>query len=503
MITRRQFLSTAGKFGVASLGASVIGCASGNLFPNAQKKPNILFVLVDDQRNTSLGCAGHSQIKTPNIDWLARNGVRFENAFVTTPICMASRACLFTGMTERSHGYTGGGYPANPVIVKDVDTSFPTLLRSAGYRTGFFGKQHVKFQEGTKQAMNRMFDVHKTLHRNPYFKTMPDGSKRHVAEVIGDKSVEFLKSNPADKPFFLYMSFNISHAEDKDHRPGIGHFPWPKKEDGLYEDIEPNRPDLDDPKYYEATPDFLKKSINRERYFWRWDTPEKYRTNMRAYYRMLTGMDRIVKRVQDTLEELGQADNTIVIYSADNGYYMGDRGFAGKWSHYEQSLRVPLIIYDPRLPKSKRGKVVDSIATSLDISATIIDKAGLDVCDKYQGRSLTPLINGKTPSGWRREFYCEHLRDTPKLPKWYGVRSERFTYANYFGENVEMLHDLKNDPTQLTNLADKPEYKKILEKMRKRSQEYVREYTRPEIVKYKQELKKKRDLKQREKSQIK
>jgi len=452
-------------------------------------KPNILFVLVDDQRNTSLGCAGHSQIKTPNIDRLALNGIRFENAFVTTPICMASRACLFTGMTERSHGYTGGGAPANPVIVEDVDTSFPTLLRKAGYRTSFFGKQHVRFQEGTSQAMDRMFDVHKTLRRNPYFKDMPDGSKRHVGELIGDESIKFLKNNPADKPFFLYMSFNISHAEDGDKRPGIGHFPWPRKEDGLYENIEPERPNLDDPRYYEATPEFLKTSLNRERFFWRWDTPEKYRVNMRAYYRILTGMDRIVGRVQRTLEELGWADNTIVIYSADNGYYMGDRGFAGKWSHYDESLRVPLIIYDPRLPEDKRGRVVDELTLSLDVSATILDVAGVAPCDKYQGRSLTGLMLGNTPNDWRSDIYCEHHRQSAgQLPKWYGVRSDSFAYANYYELNVELLYDLKSDPTQLTNLADKPEYRAQLETMRKKSEEYVRQYTRPEIAKFREEL---------------
>jgi arylsulfatase A-like enzyme len=170
------------------------------------------------------------------------------------------------------------------------------------------------------------------------------------------------------------MSFNISHAEDGDRRPGY-HFQWPAKEDGLFEDIEPLRPTLDDPKYYAATPEFLRKTINRGRCFWRWDTPGKYRINMRALYRMLAGMDRIVGRVVDTLQANGLAENTIVIYSADNGYYMGDRGFAGKWSHYDQAIHVPLIGCDPRMRPDLRGRVLDPTATSLDIPATILEIA--------------------------------------------------------------------------------------------------------------------------------
>ncbi|MCK5172932.1 MAG: sulfatase [Planctomycetes bacterium] len=471
---RRDFLKTC-----------VAAAAGGVMLSNREMKvkvgprPNILFVLVDDQRNDTLGCAGHPFIQTPNIDQLARNGVRFENMFVSTSICMASRACIFTGLTERSHGYTGGG---SPVISKDIDTSFPVLLRKEGYRTGFFGKQHVRFVNGDGE-MDRMFDTHEVIFRNPYFKEQPDGSLRHTAELIGDRSIEFLESQPDDKPFFLYMSFNISHAEDKDKEPGIGHFPWPKAEDGMYENIQPSEPDLSAPEYFDCQPDFMKESTNRERFFWRWDTPEKYATNMRAYYRMLTGMDRIVGRVTKALEENGMADNTIVIYSADNGYYMGNRGFAGKWTHFDESLRVPLIIYDPRMPKNNRNRVAQPMALNLDITSTILDECGIEEPSKYQGRSLVPILNGKTPSSWRKDVYNEHHKD--KQPKWYGVRGQRYTYANYYEENTELLYDLETDPTQLHNLADKPEHKAVLAEMRDRSLEYVEMYTRPEIEEHK------------------
>ena len=441
-----------------------------------ETKPNIVFVLVDDQRNTSLGCAGHPQIKTPVIDELARRGVRFENAFVQTPICMASRANLFTGLTTTTHGYRGN--PGNPVNMDDVASSFPTLLRSAGYRTAFYGKQHVKWEKRL-DGMKEMFDEHEVLHRNPYLKTMPDGSLRHVDEIIGDKSVAFVESQSVEDPFFLYMSFNISHAEDRDKRPGQ-HFQWPAAEDGQFEDIEPNRPNLDDPKYFNAAPDFLKKTLNRDRYFWRWDTPEKYRVNMRALYRMIAGMDRIVGRVIETLKSKGFDENTIVVYSADNGYYMGDRGFAGKWSHFDQSLHVPLIIYDPRMKPELRGRVIDETVISLDIPATILDLVDVPVPAKYQGAALTPFVRGETPKDWRTDYYCEHHSGGTKLPRWFGVRDNRYTYANYYKDGIELLYDREVDPTELVNLAGDPDYKVILERLRGKSMEYKNEYTRPE-----------------------
>ncbi|TWU02210.1 sulfatase-like hydrolase/transferase [Stieleria varia] len=440
----------------------------------ADTRPNIVFVLVDDQRNTSLGCAGHPQIKTPAIDELARQGIRFENAFVQTPICMASRANLFTGLTTTTHGYHGN--PGNPVSKADLQSSFPTLLRTAGYRTAFYGKQHVKWKKGVN-GMKEMFDAHEVLHRNPYLKQMPDGSLRHVDEIIGDKSVAFVESQTKEAPFFLYMSFNISHAEDSDRRPGF-HYQWPAEEDGLFEDVEPLRPNLDDPKYYAAAPEFLKHSLNRERFFWGYDTPEKYRVNLRAIYRMLAGMDRIVSRVNSALKEKGLNENTIVVYSADNGYYMGDRGFQGKWSHFDQSLHVPLVIYDPRMKSENRGRVIDDAVTSLDIPATILDLAGVPVPPKYQGVSLKPFIDGESPKNWRTDFYCEHHSGNAKLPRWFGVRDDRYTYANYYKDGVELLYDREVDPTEFVNVAGDPEYSDTLTRLREKALKYKQQYSR-------------------------
>ena len=198
----------------------------------AAKKPNILFFLVDDQRNDTLGCAGHKIIKTPIVDSLAARGVRFDTMFVTTSICAASRASIFTGLHERTHGYTFGK-PA--VSEKHTAASYPVLLKKAGYRTGFIGKFGARMAKGATSAM---FDMYSPHGRGPYFKKQPDGSKRHETEIAGDKAVKFIGDDTAGKkPWCLSVSFNASHAEDGDKRPGIGHFPWPKAVDGMYDDI--------------------------------------------------------------------------------------------------------------------------------------------------------------------------------------------------------------------------------------------------------------------------
>lgn len=480
---------------IKSLSLGLLCCAVApiSVAENAAgKSPNIVFILVDDQRNDTLGCAGHPVIKTPVIDRLAKQGVRFEKAYVNTAICMASRATIFSGLTETSHGFTGGGAPAVPLQKMDVDTSFPVQLREAGYRNGFYGKQHVRFAEKNEVALKRMFHDHKVYNGGPHFVKLADGSKRHSAEVIGDRSVEFIRSQSKDKPFCLYMSFNIAHAVDGDHRPGVGHFPWPKAVDGMYEDIDPAPPRLGDPKYFDMQPEFLKQSMNRDRWYWRWDTPEKYRVNMRAYYRMLTGMDGVIGRVQKQLEEQGLLENTIVIYTGDNGFYMGDRGFAGKWSHYEQSLRVPLIIHDPRPGGGERGRVLSPLVMNLDLPSTILELAGVAVPDKYQGESLVPFLKGETPKSWREDFYNEHHYNHERLPKWRGVHGERYTYARYYEQEpvAELLYDLKTDPDQLKNLAADPKHAGLLKRMSARTDEFTKLYTRPEIAALKAKQKK-------------
>ncbi|MGI9244272.1 MAG: sulfatase-like hydrolase/transferase, partial [Verrucomicrobiales bacterium] len=375
----------------------------------------------------------------------------------------------------RSYGTPGAPDQAR---ADAVATLYPDLLRQQGYRTGYFGKWHAKMPKGYKQADH--FDEFEAIGRNPFYKKMPDGSLRHETEVIVDRGIEFIMAQPPGKPFALNLWFNACHAEDSDRRPGIGHFPWPRAVDGMYEDMSMPAPRLSSPEIFEAQPDFLKTTINRERYFWRWNTEEKYQTNMRAYYRMVSGIDLAIGRFVTALEEAGLADNTIIVYSADNGYHMGNRGFAGKWSHYEESLRVPLIIADPRKPEASRGKANDALAMNLDLPSTFLDWAGLEIPEHYQGRSLKPLIGGERPEDWRKETFHEHFAVRHRIPAFEGIRGERFKYVRYFDEgNYEFLHDLENDPDELVNLADDPAHAETLQAMRERTDARVGELGGP------------------------
>lgn len=423
----------------------------------AEKRPNIIFFLTDDQRFDFLGCAGHPILKTPNIDRLAKEGTRFEKMFVTTATCWISRATMFSGLTWRGHRYPHR--PFKPL----VKNTYPAQLKAAGYQVGYVGKNHVKL---SKEDLETMFHEFTQINRNPYFKPQPDGSLRHTSEINGDIAIDFLKRQQKDKPFCLSVSFNASHAEDNDK---VNHFPYPKAVGHLYVGMEMLRPNLDDKKYFDVNPEFLQNSMHTDRFKWRWDTPEKYQHNMRNYLRMISGVDHVIGRVLKELKNLGMDENTIIIYAADNGYYAGDRKFAGKWTHYEQSLRVPLIIHDPR-GEMQRGKVESKMALNVDIPATILDYAGINQPKPYQGKSLKPLVESQKVDQWREDTIVEFLSHHKSIPNFEGIRGERYVYARYVSEepHYEFLHDLKKDPTQLQNFANNPEYKEVLEKMRKR-----------------------------------
>lgn len=441
----------------------------------ADPKPNIVFFFADDQTTSTLGCYGNPVVQTPNIDSLAARGTRFENAFVSQSICWVSRTTILSGLTGRSYGTS-----SNPDVARAdaVETLYSDILRDNGYRTGYFGKWHAKMPRGYQPADH--FDAFEAIGRNPYYKKQPDGSLRHETELIVDRGIDFIVNQPKDQPFALNMWFNACHAEDGDRRPGIGHFPWPRAVDGMYEDLEMAPPRLNDPAIFDGQPEFLKTSINRERYFWRWNTEQKYQTNMRAYYRMVSGIDQAIGRFIKALNEAGLAENTIIVYSADNGYYMGNRGFAGKWSHYEESLRVPLIVADPRAPEPRRGSVTDALALNLDLPSTFLDWAGVEVPERYQGRSLQPVIADGKPEDWRNETFHEHFAVRDRIPAFEGIRNERFKYVRYFDhENREFLHDLQNDPDELVNLADAPEHAETLKAMRERTTARVAELGGP------------------------
>ncbi len=462
----RGFVGIAGALG-ALLGS---GCAfeqAAGEAPGVARRPNVVLLVSDDHRADVLGCAGHRVVRTPHLDRLAARGVRFANAFVTTPICAASRASILLGMHERRHGYT---FRTPPVRADLAARSYPVLLRRAGYVTGFVGKLGVRTEPGW---VEEAFDRCDVLHM-PYRKTLPDGLQRHLTDLIGDRAIEFLRSTPAGRPFCLSVSFNAGHAQDGDLDD---HYPSAPAEAGIYDGVPMPRPSLDGGEVFAALPPFLRASMNRIRYHWRWDTPEKYERNLRGYFALLTGMDRVIGRITAELAALGVEGDTVVLFCGDNGYYMGERGLAGKWSHFDESLRVPMIVYDPRAPVSARGRVRAEMALNVDLAPTVLDYCGIAVPSAVTGRSLRSLVAGQTVRSWRRQFYCEHRFDHADIPKWEGVRGEQWMYARYFeqGAEGEFLHDLRRDPRQLRNLAGATQSAAVLAELRERTAAMGRE----------------------------
>lgn len=424
----------------------------------SQERPNLLVIVTDDQRGDTLGCAGHPFLQTPSIDGLAADGVRFENAFVTTPICAASRASLLTGTWERRHGYTFG---TPPLADEEIAASYPVLLRESGYRTGFIGKFGVRTNA---DATDGMFDFHRS-YGQPFVKTMPDGTARHLTDITGDDALDFLDGCEAGKPFCLTLSFNAPHAEDATRSNPYPHSP-PEAE--LYvDDVLP--PPLVESDFWEGLPSFFADSLHRVRWFWRWDTPEKYDRFLRDYYRMVTGIDRVIGDVLAELRRRELADNTVVLFIADNGYYLGSRGFAGKWSHYRESLWVPFVVHDPRAPSEARGRVVEELALNVDLAPTILELAGLTPPPSVQGASLAGTVQGE-PAPDRTDFLFEHLFDHAQIPRMEGVRGERYVYARYIDHlpEGEFLHDLVTDPLERENLARDPAHAERLEALRRR-----------------------------------
>ncbi|MFN3241149.1 MAG: sulfatase [Planctomycetota bacterium] len=417
------------------------------------RRPNLLLVVTDDQRFDQMSCAGHPVLETPRMDRLADRGVRFTNAFVTTAICAASRASILTGRREGRHGYTFGKPPMGRALGR---TTYPMLLRQAGYRTGFVGKWGVKFEKG---AIDGAFDYRKGSG-HPYRKQ--DG--RHLTDIVTEQALTFLRQQDGERPFCLSVSFHAPHAQD-------GHedqYLPPEEFASRYQDAEVPIPPLAE-SGFAALPPFLKESLGRVRWHWRFDERAKQVRRTKDYWRMIDGVDRGLGRILDELERKGVADDTVVVFTSDNGYFLGERGLAGKWLIYEESVRVPLIVCDPRAANARRGVVSDAMALNIDLAPTLLAYAGVEAPSGYDGASLVPLVQGEQVT-WRDTFAYEHHMAHPKIPPSVGVRGPRFVYARYYRQQpaYEQLFDLQNDPEQLVNLAGNPAFAELLAAQRTR-----------------------------------
>ncbi len=433
------------------------------------KPMNIVFLLADDFRWNALGCMGDKTIQTPNLDALAGKGVLLRNSFVTTSICAVSRASFFSGQYARRHGINDF---ATPFAADKWAQTYPALLRQAGYRTGFIGKFGVGDAKAIA-AMEKEFDYWRGLpgQAGPFFDPK-DLTKTHATARFGVQALEFLRDCQPGKPFCLSVSFSAPHARDRDPRE----FPPDLRDEKLYADAIFPAPKTADEKYFNQLPDFVQQSEGRTRWKRRFATAEMYQQNVRDYYRLITGIDREVGRILDTLRERKLAEDTLIVFTADNGFFLGERGMADKWLMYEESIRVPLIIHDPRQPEKQRGRKIDAMVLNIDLAPTLLDYAGVKIPAAMQGKSLRPLIRGENPA-WRTDWFYEHLTLPKIIPQSEGVRTERWKYLRWVGVEpvVEELYDLETDPFEEHNLARQQEHAKVLETLREKWSRYRKE----------------------------
>jgi len=433
--------------------------------PAGPARPNIIFVLTDDQRWDALGCMGNPAIHTPNIDALAERGTLFTNMFCTTSICATSRATFLTGQWERRHGIDDF---RTPLSSEQFANSFPGLLRKNGYRTGMVGKWGL----GGPLPNNDYDDFNGFSGQGRYFpKGQLNEPGTHLTHRIGDQAVEFLDSCRADEPFLLQLYTKASHCQDGD--------PWPFQPDpryrALFADTTIPLPSTATEEHFAALPEFLQTSEARKRWTIRFADAKMFQKSVKDYYRLIAGIDDIVGRLVKKLEQKKLADNTVIIFTSDNGFYLGERGLAGKWFMHEESIRLPLVICDFRLAEKSHPSRVAKIVLNADIAPTILDLAGVPIPSTVQGQSMVPHLNGKRVT-WRDDFLYEHRFTHSRIPKTEGVRTKSWTYTRYTSIDpvYEELFDLEADPHEESNLAGDPAHAAQLERLRDRWQELAK-----------------------------
>jgi arylsulfatase A-like enzyme len=423
-------------------------------------RPNIIFILTDDQRWDSMGCMGNKIIKTPNLDQLASRGTLFTNMFCTTSICATSRATFLTGQYERRHLIDNF---RTPLTDNQFAESFAGLLKQNGYQTAMIGKWGL----GGKLPKEKYdyFDGFSGQGRY-YPKGESPQPNMHLTQKLSTKAVSFIKDVNTKKPFLLQLYTKASHCQDGD--------PWQfqsdVKYDSLYNDVTIPIPLTANEKDFKDLPEFLQNSEARKRWKLRFANPKLFQKSVKDYYRLITGIDHLVGEVVATLKEQKLDRNTVIIFTSDNGFYLGEHGLAGKWYMHEESIRLPLIIYDPR--NNQSSKKNDEMVLSVDIAPTIAALAGVNIPSSMQGESLVPLVQGKKTE-WRKDFLYEHRFTHDRIPQTEGVRTKRWKYTRYYGIKpvYEELFDLENDPLEETNLVSHKERISILDELRTRTNE--------------------------------
>jgi arylsulfatase A-like enzyme len=429
------------------------------------KRPNILVLISDDQRWDQLSCADQPlipELKTPNIDRLAQQGVYFTKSFITTPICAVSRASIMTGRYVSTHGMNHFKTPLAPDV---LDKSYPALLRNHGYRTGVLGKWGM----GT-DGTGEVFDVFNAwFNQGAYFHETENG-RIHNSEWLARRAREFLESGKPGQPFCLTVCYKSPHHP---YQPD-------ERDKSLFEDVVIPKRKTDTPEAYRAVSSpMMEKSLNRWCYFdERKDeaTKNKFEKN---FLRCVVSLDRSVGLIMRALEDLKLDQNTVVIYLSDHGYMWGEHGLGGKWLLYEESIRVPIIVRGPGIPETMRGGRPDELTLNIDVAPTILEMAGVPVPSEMDGKSFYPSLRGR-PAPPRTDFFMEHvgvINVKHPIPDSRGVRSQEWKYIRYVNvePEIEELYHLAVDPMESRNLASDPEHAETLGRLRERYDGYLKD----------------------------
>ena len=475
-------------------------------------RPNIIFLMTDDQRCDNLGCYGPPEFKTPNIDKLAKQGVLFEKAFYAVSICMPSRVTMFTGRYISNHK-VGFSIPYDQTLSQsDFADSYASQLKGAGYRTGFVGKFGFAVTD-EMQRPNEIkgydFKQHLTKHFDYFISdgTHTGGGRKIWAEddaklkAIYEKKpktgrtlrngkamLNFIDTQPKDKPFCLSVSFHaVKHDNNAHlHRP---HFDLFKNEKFPVPD---NWVEGANPKLPKVVVDHWR---GHRLHVKRSSTPAQYQRLVRRFAAQGYTVDQQVGLLVEKLKEKGLLENTIIIYTSDNGRFQGSHGLFDKALLYEESVKQPLIVFDGRAAEGKRGRRVTGLISSVDIAPTILALAGLPAPSSMQGSSFSKILDqSQDMSKWQKSVFMEQLfvqslrnAGTKKKAdeiiaktiaqnksyRCHGVRTDRWKYFIYYEHNpkIEELYDLQADPLEQENLVDHPEHSETLKQLRKQTQE--------------------------------
>jgi N-acetylglucosamine-6-sulfatase len=414
------------------------------------KPHSVILVLTDDQRYDAMSFLGHQFAKTPYMDSMAKNGAFLKNAFVATSLCSPSRASILTGLYTFRHRVIDNNRPIPPGTIY-----FPQYLQKAGYATAFIGKWHMG---GASDAPQPGFDhwvsfrgqgVYEAPPGKPYLLNV-DGQhvplKGYMTDELTDYAIDWLaKQKPAEKPFFLYLSHKAVHSNFT---------PAPRHE-GKFADLPFHKPEtqVHPPTAAGNAPRWVRDQRNS----WHGvDFPYHSELNIEKYYKRycetLCAVDDGLGRILDQLKKMGIYDDTLVIYTSDNGFMFGEHGLIDKRVAYETSIRIPMLMQCPSLIKG--GTVVDKMVANIDIAPTILEAMGLAKPPHMDGESFLPLAEGKQIP-WRQNFLYVYYweKNYPQSPTVFALRSDRYKYINYYGLwDADELYDLQNDPDETTNL---------------------------------------------------